>query len=284
MRIRSAILLGVGVVCFSAPAWSQEPMQPSAFGGPAPGLPPGQSFPPPPPPPGQFMPAPMFNAPPASPPAPEKAIDLKGRVGFGVGLWFAPAALAAQQSDLGGSAGALGGLGSLGAAFGSTLSIRWWASDRVFLTPSLRLGISHTEDPGTQSPYQQQVTGGSYTNGAFAPALSLGYAAYRGKSTRFLLSAGLSVGYTVQEVVTSTLDAKNVVTGRYEADKRLGFTIPVGLALEQFFTPRISIVVGAESPLFSLAYEQVGSGPTGKSIGLDFSSTRLTGAFVFYTD
>jgi hypothetical protein len=233
-------------------------------------------------------PAPMFNAPPAqlppAQPAPEKAIDLKGRVGFGVGLWFAPAALAAQQSDLGGSAGALGGLGALGAAFGSTLSIRWWASDRVFLTPSLRLGISHTEDPGSQSPYQQQVAGGSYTNGAFAPALSLGYAAYRGKSTRFLLSAGLSVGYTVQEVVTYTADSNNVTTGRYEADKRLGLTIPVGLALEQFFTPRISIVVGAESPLFSLAYEQVGSGPTGKSIGLDFSSTRLTGALVLYTD
>ena len=31
-------VLGVGVVCSSAPAWGQEPVQPSAFGGPAPGI------------------------------------------------------------------------------------------------------------------------------------------------------------------------------------------------------------------------------------------------------
>ncbi len=297
LRGGMAVLFGAGALCAARPAWSQAPLPlpPSPFGAPDPGAPPGppgappqpgqfvpaqqppfsvSSFPPGPPPPFPGQPGPL----PPAPPPPEKTLDLTGHVGFGFGLWAAPVALATQGN---GAVGAFGGLGSL---LGGALSLRWWVRDRFFLTPSLQLGISRDTIPDSDSTFQKGVNGGSFTNGTFAPALSLGFAAYRGKSTRFLLSGGLSFGYTVDQTITQDRDFDGNIFGRYQAAKSVVFAVPVGFALEQFFSPRISIVLGADSPLFSYRSLKVGSRPPTTSIGADFTSTRLSGAVVFYTD
>jgi hypothetical protein len=208
----------------------------------------------------------------------EKPITLARRMGFGYGLWAEPVALAAAPSS------GAGALGALGANYGSTLSLRWWSSERMYLAPSLRLGISYTTVPDGGAYYFDDVKGGSFVNGVFAPSLSLGIAAYRGKTTRFLLSGGLSFGYTVREQVTTTqqLDGKSVQ--QYEAEKTLGASLPFGFALEQLLSSRISIVLGAESPLLSYSSSTLGARAPTRRIGADFASTRLNAAIYFYTD
>ena len=300
MRIRIAALF-FGCVALTAPrAWAQAPGQfpptPPGMAGPgAPSGPPGMTagpttppvppvYPPPawsPPGPPQspaFAP-PSPTLPPASPPQahppPEAApIQVAGRVGFGVGLYVAPG---------GGSPSP--GL-STTSIFGGSLGIRWWAKERLAVIPSLSLSISHTSPPSTTDTLGNDISGDSVTNGTVAPALSLGYAAYRGKSTRFLVIGGVGFSYEARERLEGIPTPGNDGgTADYVTTKSLSFTVPFGFALEQFFTSRISVVVGAQAPLFEYRSTKVDyKADALTTVGANFNATQLNASIFFYTD
>ncbi len=303
MRIEIAVLFGSCVALAGAQAWSQVPGPPppgatptadsSAPAAPAPngtavssagaGAVPAPSAPPATPPsplsppdPSRFPPfvAPSV-APPAPPsppsPPPEAPLLLAHRFGFGFGIWAAPIGLANQ--------------GSLGAAayYGGSLGVRWWATERILVVPALRMGISYTTAPDSPNYVGETVKGSSYTNGNFSPSVSLGLAAYRGKSSRFILLGGLSFDYQVDETITRTKVGSTYVS-QYEPVESVSFGVPAGFAFEQFFTPKLSISLGAGASLFSYGYTKTGHDAPSRFIGADFSTAQLTGSVFFYTD
>lgn len=301
MRSSVAILLGSAVASMVTTSWSQVP---APAGAPAPRVldaspPPGPpAFPPPvsmPPssatPPG-LPPSPVWPLPsPQGPPAPlptssqllppplpsSEPPGLAGRVGFGTGLWVAPG------NGFGNSGGSPEGAAGGAAFFGGALSLRCWATDRIVLIPALRLGVSHTSTPDTKGPFGDTVPGMSTTSAVFAPQLVLGVAAYRGKSTRLIVSAGPSFGYGVVPEGTKQLpDGSSQPTT--DVIKTVTFSMLAGLALEQFFTPRISIVLGVDAPIFAYSSSKVGTDDATTTIGAQFDSTRVSAAVFFYTD
>jgi len=211
--------------------------------------------------------------PPAQSPPEAQPLEVAGRVGFGVGIFAIP----------GGWSSSLGALGAT-QPIGGVVGIRWWVKERLAVLPSLNLSISHSTVPNT-TEFQTYIQGGSFTNGTVAPALSLGYAAYRGKTTRFLLIGGLGFSYETQAERQSIPTTGNGGgTSRYVTSKTLGFNVPFGFALEQFFTSRISAVVGAQAPLFEYQSTKIGNADAATTIGSNFSATQLGASIYFYTD
>jgi hypothetical protein len=207
---------------------------------------------------------------PPEPPTPTPPFDLAGRVGFGLGVSIAP------------GLGALGGLGAQGTGSLATgsLGIRWWARERVVLHPELHLAVSHETRPTNGNVF----TPNSFTSGTFAPGLSAGYVAYRGQRTRFILSGGVAFSYDVSPLLSQSQFGNGGFVTEFVAVKSLSFTVPVGLALEQLLTPRISVVVGADSPLFAYTSQKIGDGDATTSIGAEFQATRFSASIFFYTD
>jgi hypothetical protein len=161
--------------------------------------------------------------------------------------------------------------------FGGSLGIRWWAKERLAVLPSLSLSISHTSG--------SYIQGDSLTNGTVAPALSLGYAAYRGKTTRFLLLGGVGFSYEARaQREGNPYTGNDGEPASYVTVKSLSFTVPFGFALEQFFTSRISVVLGAQAPLFEYQSTKVGDADAGTTVGAHFNATKLGASIFFYTD
>ncbi len=73
-------------------------------------------------------------------------------------------------------------------------------------------------------------------------------------------------------------------TSRYVTAKTLGFNVPFGFELEQFFTPRISAVVGVQAPIFDYRSRRIGAAEATSSIGANFDATQLGASVFFYTD
>jgi hypothetical protein len=203
-------------------------------------------------------------------------------VGFGAGLWVAPVLAISSATQAPGSTGV--STGSSSAAYvGGSLGIRFWASDRFVLIPALRLGVTHTSIADTKDMFGATIPGINTTSAIFAPQLVLGYAAYRGKSTRFIVSAGPSFSYAVTPELTTTLpDGSTQPTT--DVIKTVSFSVLAGLALEQFFTPRISMVVGVDAPVFAYSSNKVGAADATKTVGANFDSTQVIAAVFFYTD
>ncbi|MFO0757548.1 MAG: hypothetical protein U0359_13715 [Byssovorax sp.] len=282
-----------------APAPSQVPGPSTAA--PPPMLPPpamSPGYPPPlapelPPQPGPLYPAspapPVPSPPPAAPPSwSDTPVNLSHRAGFGFGLWAAPVIVAGSSTGLRagpGAPGALGGLGALGTGYGGLLSLRYWVSDRLLLSPALVMGISHSTNK-EQSDYlgNNHLNEGSFTEGTFAPSLSLGFAAYRGKTNRFLLFGGIQFAYSVYEDTVQKKTVTDEFYYQYEPVTNVSVGLPIGLGFEQFFTPRLSICLSASSPIFSYVSSKTGSTPDSSRIGADFASTLLGGTVFFYTD
>lgn len=222
--------------------------------------PPGPVYSPP-----QFVP--RAELPPEPPPP---SFDLAKRVGFGVGVSIAP------------GRGALGGLGAQGTGSLATgsLGIRWWARERVVLLPSVRLAVSHQTRPTSGNVF----TPNSFTSGTFAPGLSAGYVAYRGQRTRFILSGGVAFSYDVSPLLSQSPSGNGGLFTQFVAVKTLSFTVPVGLAVEQLLTPRISVVVGADSPLFAYSSQTIAGSDATTSIGAEFQATQFNASIFFYTD
>ena len=151
------------------------------------------------------------------------------------------------------------------------------------MVPALRMGISYTTAPDSPNYVGETVKGSSYTNGNFSPSVSLGLAAYRGKSSRFILLGGLSFDYQVDETITRTKVGSTYVS-QYEPVESVSFGVPAGFAFEQFFTPKLSISLGAGASLFSYGYTKTGHDAPSRFIGADFSTAQLTGSVFFYTD
>jgi hypothetical protein len=207
-------------------------------------------------------------------------LQLAGRVGFGLGLYYAPAVRYPSSG-----AGALGGLGAL-SSFGGSLGIRWWVKERLALFPSLNLSISHTTIPNVSDGFNNFTLGGSFTSGTIAPALSLGYAVYRGKSTRFVVMGGAGFSYAAQQQTKNipSSGGSGGQTQRYVTAKSLSFDVPFGFALEQFFTSKISASIGAQAPLFEYRSTKVDIADATKSVGANFDATQLNASIYFYTD
>ena len=66
--------------------------------------------------------------------------------------------------------------------------------------------------------------------------------------------------------------------------KSLSFTVPFGFALEQFFTSRISVVLGAQAPLFAYRSTKVKDADAVTTVGANFNATQLGASIFFYTD
>jgi hypothetical protein len=313
MRIKIAALL-LGCTALTAPrAWAQAPGQlppgsplppmagPGAPPGPPPGMTPGPSALPTPQgsPPPTWMPQgsspstafalpppalptlPPASAPQALPPPEAPRILIAGRIGFGIGIYIAPGVISSAAQ--GGASGALGGLGAL-PSYGGSLGIRWWVKERLVVLPSLSMSITRTSAPSVTDTFGNYTQGETFTSGVIAPALSLGYAAYRGKSTRVLILGGVGFAYTAQGVLQDIPTTDNTRTSRYVTAKTLGFNIPFGFALEQFFTPRISAVLGAQAPIFDYRSTKIGAAEAATSIGASFNATQLGASVYFYND
>ena len=237
------------------------------------GLPPSLTSPPPPPPP------PPTTLPPAAAEAPQ--LKIAGRVGFGIGIYAAPGL--SRGASTGGASGALGGLGAL-PSYGGALGIRWWVKERLVVLPSLSMSINRTSAPSATDAYGNYTQGGSFTSGVIAPTVSLGYAVYRGKSTRVLVVGGVGFTYSAQGVLQDIPTTDSTRTSRYVTAKTLDFNVPFGFALEQFFTPRISAVVGAQAPIFDYWSTKIGAAEANSSIGANFNAAQLGASVFFYTD
>jgi hypothetical protein len=220
-------------------------------------------------------------SPPQAPPPPEAPqLQLAGRVGFGLGLYVAPGGSYGAPSYRGAGA-ALSAI----PAVGGSLGIRWWVKERLAIFPALNLSVNHNSIPNDTDSYGRYTQGGSFTNGTVAPELLLGYTVYRGKSTRFLLVGGVGFSYTAQQQIKdipTTGDGGE--TSRYITAKSTSFTVPFGFALEQFFTSRISVSVGAQAPLFEYQSTKVDIAEAITSVGANFSATQLNASIYFYTD
>jgi hypothetical protein len=224
-----------------------------------------------------MLPPPSMPQPMLPPPVEAPQLQLAGRVGFGVGLFFAPRG--------GSSNSAVGGVGAL-SSFGGSLGIRWWVKERLALFPSLNLSISHTTIPNVSDGFNNFTLGGSFTSGTIAPALSLGYAVYRGKSTRFVVMGGAGFSYAAQQQTKNipSSGGSGGQTQRYVTAKSLSFDVPFGFALEQFFTSKISASIGAQAPLFEYRSTKVDIADATKSVGANFDATQLNASIYFYTD
>ena len=155
--------------------------------------------------------------------------------------------------------------------------------ERVALFPSLNLSVNHSSIPD-DTTHGNFTKGGSFTSGTVAPALSLGYAVYRGKSTRFLLMGGAGFNYTAQQQIKNIPSLEGGGVARYATAKSMSFTAPFGFALEQFFTSRISATVGAQAPLFEFRSTKIESADATTSVGANFNGTQLNASIYFYTD
>jgi hypothetical protein len=71
---------------------------------------------------------------------------------------------------------------------------------------------------------------------------------------------------------------------QYVPVESMALTVPAGFAFEQFFTPKISLSLGAGASLFSYGYSKRGHDAPYRVIGADFSTAQLTGGVYFYTD
>src|SRR5262249_5588448 len=111
---------------------------------------------------------------------------------------------------------------------------------------------------------------------------TFGFAAYRGKTTRVMLSLGPSFAYSVG--AASSISPSAQPRSDSNRFKSVAFAFLGGLALEQFFTPKISILVGMKSPLFQFTSTEFDGGDADKKFGASFDATRLGAAVVFYTD
>lgn len=146
------------------------------------------------------------------------------------------------------------------------------------------MGISSTSAPDERVYSLEPIRGATFTDGHFSPGLSLGFAAYRGKSSRFVLLGGIAFAYTVSHVVMPTRLPDNGIAFQYLPVETVSLHVPVGFSFEQFFTPKISISLGAGAPLFSYGTTKTGHDAPSRFIGADFSTAQLTGAVFFYTD
>jgi hypothetical protein len=225
---------------------------------------------------GWSPPGPGYSQPPFVPRAelppepPPPSYDLARRLGFGVGVSIAP------------GLGALGGLGAqgTGALASGTVGMRWWARERVVLLPDLHLAVSHSTRPSNGNAFSPNT----FTSGTLAPGLSAGYVAYRGQRTRFLLSGGVAFSYDVSPLLAQSQFGNGGFVTEFIAVKTLSLIVPVGLSLEQLLTPRISVVVGADSPLFAFRSQTLGGGDATTSIGSEFQASRFSASIYFYTD
>ncbi|XXT24018.1 hypothetical protein WME94_20990 [Sorangium sp. So ce429] len=305
---RVASLFGLAVACAAPVAWGQVPAvqspeqgagvavgagMPAAAPAPPRPLPPAwppPAWPPPAWPPPAIAPAPGFAsmpsperavAPPPAPRPPEpQPVELAGRLGFGIGAWAAPLTLLDQR--IGGLTG-LSGLGVLG--YGGQLGVRLWVSEKVVLTPSLHLSLEHSWVPESAISGSDASEGESVTSGSVAPGLRLGYAAYRGKATRIIVSGGLSFAYQAGQQFSTRRNPDTSEEELYASEfKSLALAVPAGIALEQLFTPGISIVLGMEAPLLSYRSSEVEGQPAVATVGADFWSTQLSASLFFYTD
>ncbi|WP_437627881.1 hypothetical protein [Sorangium sp. So ce1151] len=298
-----AFLLGLAVACATPVAWGQAPAaQPPEQGAgvavgtgmpaaapappaPAPAWPP-PAWPPPAWPPPTTTPAPGFAstpalAPPPAPRAPEAPpLALAGRIGFGIGAWAAPLALLDSRASQLTSLSAVGMLG-----YGGQLGVRLWVSEKVVLSPSLHLSLAHSWVTESAISGSDASEGESVTSGSVAPGLMLGYAAYRGKATRIIVSGGLHFAYSAGQQFAL---ARNPDTSEDELDasefKSVVLAVPAGIALEQLFTPGISIVLGMETPLLSYRSSEMEGQQALATVGADFRSTQLSASIFFYTD
>lgn len=305
MRIPVAALLGGALACAAPLAWGQTPgigsaaPSPGAAPAPPPGAPaasqpvPGSTSganpaaaPLPPflqPAPQPFSPPPSLPAPGPGPasvplsstplqvPAESPPLRLAGHVGFGMGIWGLPAYSPNNNGTLG------------GVAVGGALDVRWWVTERLALLPTLSLSFAHTSTPDKKSAFGDVVPGSDSTTATVAPAILFSYAVYSGKSTRFLLSAGPGFVYTVQPDPTQQYPDGSPKPQPDDL-KRSSFAVLAGFAFEQFFTPRLSLVLGADSPVFAFTSSQSGDNDPTTQVSADFSSTRLTAAVFFYTE
>jgi hypothetical protein len=222
-----------------------------------------------------MLPPPSMPQPMLPPPVEAPQLQLAGRVGFGVGLFFAPRG--------GSSNSAVGGVGAL-SSFGGSLGIRWWVKERLALFPSLTLAINHSTIPNATDGFDNFTLGGSFTSGTIAPALSLGYAVYRGKSTRFVVMGGAGFSYEAEQQTKNIPTQGGGQTARYVTAKSLSFNLPFGFALEQFFTSKISASIGAQAPLFEYRSTKIDVADATKSVGANFNATQLNASIYFYTD
>lgn len=237
------------------------------------------------PPPAPWMspvqpPPPSFSTtpPPAAPPGPPP-LQVAGRLGLGLGVWGAPVLLA-------GSADAAGKSSLLGAAYGSALGARWWTSERVVVIPSLRLSVDHRDFPAIEENGQYAATPAtSQTSAAFAPSVSFGYAVHRGKMTRFLLSAGIGASYAVVPTLSARFRSEDGrLYSQYLKTKTWSISVPAGFSLEQFFTPKISVVLGAEAPLFYYDRSTLAEDEPTDAFGTTLDTTRASASVFFYLD
>ncbi|WP_437932483.1 hypothetical protein WMF37_25550 [Sorangium sp. So ce291] len=304
---RVASLFGLAVACAAPVAWGQvpdaQPQPPGQGAGvavgagipaaapaaPAPAWPP-PAWPPPAWPPPTTAPAPAYGstpapgrplAPPPAPRAPEAPpLELAGRIGFGIGAWAAPLALLESRSS---QLTGLSGLGQLG--YGGQLGLRLWVSEKVVLTPSLHLSLEHSWVPESAISGSTALEGESVTSGSVAPGLMFGYAAYRGKATRIIVSSGLYFAYSAGQRFSMKWNSGTSEDELNASEfKSLALAVPVGIALEQLFTPGISIVLGMEAPLLSYRSSEVEGQPAIATVGADFRSTQLSASIFFYTD
>lgn len=193
---------------------------------------------------------------------------MRGRVGFGIGLWGTPWGLLSS----GGGSKYLGG----------QLGVRWWASERVVVLPSLALSVSHESVPEKTNDFGEVVPGRESTSGTVAPAVQFAYTLYKGQTTRFLMSGGPSFLYSVQANTTQYWPDGSP---KPPAELReLTFALLAGMAIEQFFTSRISIVLGVDAPIFAYTSTQLGEEDTTETVSAAFDSTRLVASVFFYLD
>jgi hypothetical protein len=196
---------------------------------------------------------------------------MAGRVGFGIGLWGAPLALITGQNGAG------------PAAVGASLGVRWWMTERLALLPALYASVQHQETHDTKNDFGEVQKGTSTTSGIVAPSVRVAYAAFSGKTTRLLLAGGGGFSYAVQPNITQHYPDGSPKPPTDDLTK-VGFSVLAGLGIEQFFTPRISIALGVDAPIFSFSSTKSGKDDPTTAVGADFNSTQLSAAVFFYTD
>lgn len=219
--------------------------------------------------PGTGAPPPTPGVVPAKPEIPGR---LARRVGFGIGLWSTPGYAFGQGS------------GALGNSYlGAQIGIRWWVSERLAILPSLTLGVNHTSTGDSKNDFGEVVKGYETTSGTVAPMVVFSYAAYVGQTTRFMLSAGPGFVYSVQPVQGQRYPDGTEAPPTKDAERFTAAAI-AGFALEQFFTSRLSLVVGVDAPVLAVSVSQTGEDDASTSVSADFNSTRVSASVFLYID
>jgi hypothetical protein len=198
------------------------------------------------------VPAPVYAPAPqpmmAPPPAP---MPTDGAV-MPVAPVVAPRAADDMTGSIGYGVGVVSGSTSLlSIADTASVMMKYWMSDAMALMPSLSLTMSKTK--------------GADAAWAFNPEVVAMFNLLKGASTRFDVGAG--VGLTLgKDPAVST-------------DTAIGFSIPVRLNVEHFFTRWFAMGLGAGFHLFD--FTKLGDTWT---MEFEVSNIRYMGSLFFYTD